>query len=172
MTPDRMTDAPAVRDCPLDEARTIPGLTALAATPAPGTRVLVMDHGDGPRAAAVLDLHGSATEPQDPWLVVQRCGASASGAGSPPPAGLPDPAGELEPLVRAALTAAAADGHRRVTTGCDPMDLPRLKVLEGLGFAATGRQPYFVLGGGHVEYVMGYADASGATMDLAVRLPD
>ena len=158
-------DVPHVRTCTIDEARDVPGLSGLPASPAAGTQVLLLEAGGSVRGAAIIDPHGGPTEPEAPLLLVSACGP-AEGGGSPPAL---HPEDEVRPLVRAALAAAAAEGIERLVTGCDPMDLARVKAFEAEGFAPTGRQPYFVLGGGHVEYVMGYADASGATMDLEAR---
>ncbi|MFK7961673.1 MAG: hypothetical protein AB8G96_14245 [Phycisphaerales bacterium] len=110
-------------------------------------------------AVALIDPRGGTTEPDDPALVLATRGADA----------------QLDPALRHALAAAAiaaarTAGHRRLVTGVDPLDAAGTRALETAGFRPTGRHPYFELGGGHVEYVMGYTDPTGATLDLAVDL--
>ena len=157
-----MSDAPRISPTTLEDARSRLGSTAAALpnSPAAGTLVLQVEDAGRPRAVGVLDPHGTCTEPADPrvLLLAVTDGGTA-----------PTPAAEAA-LLAAVLEAARAAGHRRLSTGCDPMNLARLRTLEAAGFRSTGRQPYFQLGPAHVEYVSGYAVATGAVMDLAVDL--
>lgn len=157
-----MRDAPRISPTSLEDARPLLGAaaSALPNSPAAGTVVLQVEEHGRPRAVAVLDPHGTCTEPEDPRLLLLA--VSEAGPG-------PTPAAQAA-LLAAMLEAARTAGHRRLSTGCDPMDLSRLRTLEAAGFRTTGRQPYFQLGPAHIEYVSGYADATGAVMDLAVDL--
>lgn len=78
--------------------------------------------------------------------------------------------GERVALVRALVDLARNEKHARVLAGCDPMDLNEIRLLESIGFAPTGRGPYLPLGGGQVQYITGYQDATGSTLDLAMEL--
>lgn len=157
-----MSDAPRIIPTRLEDARTLlgPAAAALPTSPAAGTVVLQLEAGGGPRVVGVLDPHGTCTEPEDPRLLLLEV---------PGDGPRPTPAAHAA-LLAAVLEAARAAGHRRLSTGCDPMDLTRLRALEAAGFRTTGRQPYFQLGPAHIEYVSGYADATGAVMDLAADL--
>lgn len=73
-------------------------------------------------------------------------------------------------LVRGLIESARRHGFARLLAGCDPMDLNELRLLEGLGFAPTGRGPYLPLGGGQVQYITGYQDATGSILDLVLTL--
>ena len=73
-------------------------------------------------------------------------------------------------LLRGLIDFARSEGHSRLLAGCDPMNLNEIRLLERLGFAPTGRGPYLPLGGGQVQYVTGYQDATGSTLDLALQL--
>jgi len=130
-----------------------PELAALAREPAMPA-ALVERAGDL-RCAAVLDPRGSATEPADPLVRIVHRAADA------------DPADDVAPAVSRLLATAADGGARRVLIGWDPLDRPGLRMLEGLGFAPTGTMPYFPLGPGQVEYVSGYRDPAGSTLDMA-----
>jgi len=77
---------------------------------------------------------------------------------------------ERRALIAALLDRARARDLERVLIGCDPMDHARLKRFLSLGFRPTGRGPYHLMGGGMVQYVTGYQDATGATLDLAIDL--
>ena len=157
-----MSDAPRIGPTNLEDARTRlgPAAAALPNSPAPGTVVLQAEERGRMPAVAVLDPHGTCTEPEDPRLLLLAVPGADPG---------PTPA-TLAALLEAMLAVAREAGHRRLSTGCDPMDLTRLRALEAAGFRTTGRQPYFQLGPAHIEYVSGYADATGAVMDLAVDL--
>lgn len=102
--------------------------------------------------AAVFDLVGAPTEPGVPLLVA----AWSRAAG----------ADERLALLRVMLDQARANRWGRVLIGADPMDHNGLTLLEQSGFRPTGRGPYVTLGGGVVQYVTGYQDASGSTLDL------
>lgn len=73
-------------------------------------------------------------------------------------------------LLRGLIEFAQRAGHARLLAGCDPMNLDEIRLLERIGFAPTGRGPYFPIGGGQVQYVTGYQDATGSTLDLAMNL--
>lgn len=119
--------------------------------------VLVCAQGEQARFAGLLDARGRATQPHDPAVTIQRVDEAGSGG---------DMSGLDELLVR--LSAAAeALGANRITIGWDPMDVRGLKILQQHGFRPTGEMPYFEMTGGHVEYISGYMDATGSTMDLA-----
>ena len=72
--------------------------------------------------------------------------------------------------IEAGLKAAAADGHAHVGICWDPMDGPGLAMLQQLGFTHTGQGPWRNVGGA-VHWIHGYEDATGAWIDLSVKLP-
>jgi hypothetical protein len=120
--------------------------------------VLVAERGGSIRCAGVVDPAGCATEPLDPVIrIVDRADDA-------------DLAGDLHPLVDALADAAASLGAPRVVIGWDPMDAQGLRMLDTAGFRPTGANPYFELGPDQVEYVTGYRDPTGSTVDLAREL--
>lgn len=129
------------------------------------TATLTVTTADG-TAEAVLDPAGFApTEPDAIALRFRRVDGTDAARWAPE---------RLSELAAAALERAAALGLHgqdvRVVIGWDPLDAPGIAALESAGFVPTGRHPYFVLGGGHVEYVTGYTDVTGATVDLAATV--
>jgi len=137
-------------------ARALAGLVRGVDDPdAAGFAGHVADRGGIPVLAGIRDPRGGPTEPDDPALVFA---AAADG---------PLDVEALAALAADAVAAATDAGLARLVSGCDPMDLPTLRALESAGFRTVGRQPWFALGGGQVEFVTGYADATGATLDVA-----
>lgn len=109
-------------------------------------------------ALGVIDPDGRATIPEHPTIRV---------AIDP----LQTPTNDaLASLIRELVDAARAGGTTRVTAGVDPMDFAGVKRLEALGFRPAGSLPYFEFAGGHVEYITGYQDATGSTMDMVADL--
>lgn len=78
---------------------------------------------------------------------------------------------DLPVLLERLITQVAAEGFDRLLIGWDPMDHHGLKALEALGFRPSGEMPYFVVGPGQIQYVSGYQDATGSTLDLVIKLP-
>lgn len=111
-----------------------------------------------PRAAALLDPVGRPTEPDTPAIILERLDADA------------ELDADLAPLLDAVLDEARVKGMTRLLIGWDPMDHHGLRLLEQRGFRPTGAMPYFEIGGGEVQYVSGYQDATGSTLDLAINL--
>ena len=79
------------------------------------------------------------------------------------------PVDVISALVRTVEQEANSAGHERLMVGWDPMDAHGLRRLAELGYRPTGRGPYFELGHDQVQYVTGYQDAVGATLDLVKR---
>lgn len=109
-------------------------------------------------AVAVIDPDGRATMPGHPTM---RLAASSQRG--------PDDH-EMAALLRDLIEKAISLGAKRLSVGWDPMDFSGLKRLEAAGFRSAGSLPYFEMGGGHVEYVTGYQDATGSTMDMVIEL--
>jgi hypothetical protein len=109
-------------------------------------------------AIGVIDRNGRSTMPNDPTLRL------AIDSRQPPTDD------EIAELLRDLIRAAESLGANRLTVGWDPMDFAGLKRLEAAGFRPTGTLPYFEFAGGHVEYITGYQDATGATMDMMLEL--
>jgi len=136
-----------------DEANTT--IEPLPARPAGAIAALQAVRDGAVRLRAVLHEHGSPNEPETPSIQFRTADAPF------------DRVADLEPLTLALIEAADASGLSRVVAGWDPMDHAGLKVLERHGFRPTGVTPYFDLGGGQVQFVTGYQDATGAVLDLA-----
>jgi hypothetical protein len=115
--------------------------------------VLVAESGDGRVLAGAIDPAGSVTEPDAPALRLGR-----------------GPSDLAEPLVAALIETAAGTGATRLVAAWDTMDVAGQRMLAGLGFRATGTQPYFERGP-DVEFVSGYTDPTGSLVDLARPLP-
>lgn len=114
-------------------------------------------------AFAGLDPAGTPTEPDSPLVRVHlRRTKEDDEADSP---------GELsQDAIRATVAAATSAGITRLLITVDPMDHHAMRMVEDLGFHPTGTSPYFDLGGGNVQYVSGYQDATGSQIDLAIDL--
>jgi hypothetical protein len=140
-----------------EEAASSPALTKYV-----GQRrdlIVIVRERDGVlRCAGVLDPKGCTTEPDDPAARVVVVHEDAS---------LEE---DVRPVVEALIEAARESEARRVVIGWDAMDARGLRMLEDLGFATTGRMAYFETGPGQVDYVDGYQDATGSTVDLAMDL--
>lgn len=128
--------------------------------PPRGCTVLVSACGDQARFAGLLDPRGRPTQPNDPAITIQRLDEAADDREMD---GLAD-------LIERLVAAGADHTAGRITIAWDPMDVRGLKVLQQRGFRPTGEMPYFEMAGGHVEYVGGYMDATGSTMDLSREL--
>jgi hypothetical protein len=149
-------EAASVRSVTSAERSTIASLSGVASRD--DVVIMLAERANHVRAIGVLDRAGGPTQPDTPAIrLVER-----------------DPASDLEtdvvPLLDALSEAAASLGAVRVVVGWDPMDAPGLKTLERSGFRPTGEMPYFELGPGHVDYVDGYQDATGSTLDLEKHL--
>ena len=151
-----MSDAPpTITEISSHAAAARPELAELAREPE--MPAVLVERSDVLRCAAVLDPRGPATEPEAPLVRLVHAVANA------------DPADDVAPAITRLLAMAADRGATRVLIGWDPLDRPGLRMLEELGFAPTGTMPYFPLGPGQVEYVSGYRDPAGSTLDLVWR---
>ncbi len=146
-----MTDVRPVR--PDDDADTL--TSRLGVNPV-GDGVIAAVMTPDARAVAALRTLGTPVTPERPAIVVDAADAG------------PDCEADL---VRALLDQAQTRDLDAVSITCDPMDADRLRRLESLGFRPTGAAPYFDIGGGMIEYVQGYTDATGATLDLVWNAP-
>jgi hypothetical protein len=120
--------------------------------------IMLAEREGSPRAVGVLDRAGGPTRPETPMIRIVERDADATIET------------DIIPLLDALAEAAASLGAVRVLLGWDPMDAPGLKTLETSGFRPTGEMPYFELGPGHVDYVDGYQDATGSTLELVRHL--
>lgn len=143
----------------------------------PGLARWSVRRGDLVVAIGEVDPAGRPTAPEAASLRIERVGdpPELPAGATPPPAttmlsNLLDPATELRPLLGTLLDAARTTGARRAVIGWDPMDAPGQRLLAELGFRPTGTPPYFERGPAGVEYVSGYADATGAAMDFGIAL--
>lgn len=103
-----------------------------------------------------ISSRGPATDPETPRIVL-----------APVPDRF-DVRRDLPFLIEPLIEQARRLGIARLMVGWDPMDPTGLKILEEAGFRPTGQMPYFSLGGGEVQFVTGYTDATGSTMDLVL----
>lgn len=120
--------------------------------------VLIAWQNDRPQAAAMLEPAGRPTDPVTPAAIFELLQKDAQVEW------------HIAPLLEAIVNEARSRGMERLMTGWDPMDHRGLRVFEQRGFRPTGAMPYFDLGGGEVQYVSGYQDATGSTLDLALQL--
>lgn len=120
--------------------------------------IIVLERGGVVLAAGTLDPAGPPTEPGTP-RVMWASSRSAT-------------IQERLILLRTLLDKARRSGLKRVLIGVDPMNHDEVTMLDEAGFLPTGRGPYHVLGGGLVQYVTGYQDATGSTLDLEAELGD
>lgn len=116
---------------------------------------IIAEGPDGARLAGVIDPAGSVTEQDAPALRI---------------ADQKDHRDLLPALVTALIEAAATTGADRLVVAWDTMDVAGQRVFTDLGFRPTGTQPYFERGP-DVEFVSGYTDPTGSTVDLARTLP-
>ena len=139
--------------------------------------VLVHAAGAGAHCAiAVVDPSGPVTDPGVPSV---RLFVAGDGSGELPmtsgrassPANNPAKDAAAAAAIQAAVDTADQSGTPRLVALTDPMDRPRQRLFEAAGFRTGDRQPYFDQGGGLIEYVTGYTDATGAVLELVRDRP-
>lgn len=152
-----MTTAANVRLLSPDEAAEIEPLSPHAGV---DRAVFAVTPRDQPiELAAMIDPRAGAVDRETPAVRLVRQPEST------------DRLHELLPALLAAFEQAARDrGILALQIGWDPMDAAGLRILAEAGYRPTGTGPYFEIGGGQVEYVSGYQDASGSTMDHRLDL--
>lgn len=137
-----------------------PGEQIASAARAAGGFGLVLADANRFMLAGAIDPRGCATEPNQSLLILGEAAGGVDRA-------IAEAAEKT--LISELLDEARRRGVERVVARCDPMDRRQVKLLERRGFRPTGRMAYFEAGGGYVEYVDGYRDATGSLVDLACR---
>jgi hypothetical protein len=115
-----------------------------------------------PTAAAVLHRRGTPAHLDDAAIEVHVAGDGTLGD-------IDERAAVA--LLEAAVETARSAGHPRVVMQWDAMDAGGIRRIEGAGFKPK-TPPYFELGGGQLEYVMGYRDPAGSTIELMRALSE
>ncbi len=116
-----------------------------------GAIVAVLEQDSTVIAAAGLDPRGTAVTPNEPVLIL----------------GMTTTLAHDEALLKFLFSHLPTPKPARVLAMCDPLDAAGLACLDALGFKPAGVMPYFELGGGIVDYVSGYRDATGSVLELA-----
>ncbi len=147
-----------IRSATLSDAQIMPAIQSYLVREECHVLVASRRDSETPAAFGVLDLVGRVTHPNDPTVALHF-------AEQPPDF---DHLGS--PLLLRLIERAEQLGIGRLTAGWDPMDATGLRFWERHGFCPSGAMPYFEQGPGTVQYVSGYQDATGSTLDLIANL--
>ncbi|MCA9286874.1 MAG: hypothetical protein KDA22_16740 [Phycisphaerales bacterium] len=118
--------------------------------------VHVVEDDQVPVAGAILDLEGRSTEPGVPRIEIELASRRT----------LADSEAAVSELLATIWSTARGFGAQRVVLPWDTMDQAGQAALARMGFRPAGTWPYFDLGGGAIEHVMGYRDPVGSVVDL------
>ena len=100
-----------------------------------------------------ISSRGPATEPDSPMIELRQVNDNMTQS-------------IRKDLLEALLQYARKHHINRLLITNDPMDAAGISILTSLGFKPAGRGPYRTLSSDTVEYITGYADATGSELDF------